>query len=234
MWSTAGTWTARRRRKSPPRSSRLQFDRHVVLHSPAQLGENVERLAEQPVALADRVIGGAVSRLLQDRGVRLDRLALPVTASVADRDGHSRGVADPLDLPRLLLADRHQAVSPWRGPDGCRLGPAVLGEGGQQDVVGLGDVGKGDRDAVKRSGQPSSSPSVSSSTARRPSMVACSGCAHIPRPAASSRRSAMPCSAHGLDSAMNLRLSSSSTYSADSRSYIQSAITPAVASYPNR
>src|SRR6476659_1755871 len=103
MWSTAGTWTARRRRKFPPRSSRLQFDRHVVPHSPAQLGENVERLAEQPVALADRVVGGAVGRLLQDRGLRLDRLAFRVTASVADRDGHSRGGPRPSGAVSLAV-----------------------------------------------------------------------------------------------------------------------------------
>ena len=62
---------------------RLQFDRDVLVHAAAQLGEEVERLADQAVALADRVVGGAVGRLVQDGGGGLDRLALGLAAAVA-------------------------------------------------------------------------------------------------------------------------------------------------------
>ena len=112
----------------PPRS--LEKKLNVLPSSPYRLP-----IASYVAPLADlcRIVGG-----------RLDRLTLGVTASVARGDGHARGVADPLDLPGRLLRDRHQAVTGGRGPDGRRLGPAVLGERGQQDVLGLGDVGEGD------------------------------------------------------------------------------------------
>ena len=51
-----------------------------------------------------------------------------------------------------------------------------------------------------------------------------------PRSAASSSRSEMPRSAHGLDFRMNSATAGSKTYSAASCSYIQSSTTPAVAS----
>src|SRR5262249_61643761 len=77
---------------------------------------------------------------------------------------------------------------------------------------------------------PSSSPSSSRYTARSSSNVPASGDAHSPRSAASSSRSAMPRSAHGLDLRRNALVPESNTYEAASCSYIQSSTTPAVAS----
>src|SRR6185436_12588960 len=80
----------------------------------------------------------------------------------------------------------------------------------------------------------SRSPSLVRYTSRNRSSVSCSGLAHMPRSAASRRRSVIPRSAHGLDFSMNSRTSWSKTYDLASCSYIQSWTTPAVASYPNR
>src|SRR5262249_9201039 len=84
--------------------------------------------------------------------------------------------------------------------------------------------------AVAHESSPSSSPSSSRYTARSSSNVPSSGDAHSPRSAASSSRSAMPRSAHGLDLRRNALVSESNTYEAASCSYIQSSTTPAVAS----
>ena len=73
-------------------------------------------------------------------------------------------------------------------------------------VPGLTDVLAGAYDPPA-----SRSPSMSRKTWRSRSRVLASGSAHRPREAASSRRSAMPRSAHGLDRCMNERVCSSNT-----------------------
>lgn len=202
----------------------------------AQLTDEGEQLALDAVALDDRVVDGARLGFVEDGRGGFDGLAGRPAAQGAGRQRHPRRVADPLDLPRFLLGDDQQsipAVGVQGGPDGNRLGPAVLGEGGQQQVLRLGKVRKGrghgcqptaradaeshcagsracDSASARRT-QASRSPSVSSSTWRNPSRVSGAGCAHRPRPAASNSRSAMPCSAHGLDSVMNVRFCASRT-----------------------
>src|ERR1700733_2003471 len=102
MWSTAGISPGRPRQKSAPSGGCFQFEPDIVLHAALELAEQVEGLAEQAVAVGDRVVDGAGLGLVQDRRRALDGIALRLACSVADRQRDPRGVADPLDLPGLL------------------------------------------------------------------------------------------------------------------------------------
>ncbi len=50
-------------------------------------------------------------------------------------DGDPRSVVDALGLPRSVVGDDEQLVTVGYSPDRGRLGLAVLGEGGQQQVL---------------------------------------------------------------------------------------------------
>src|SRR5690349_7835375 len=131
---------------APRRLRHFQFEADVVVHPAAQLAEEVEHLADDAVALADRVVNGGRLRLVENGRRSLDGLAGRAAVHGAGGQRDPRGVADSLDLPRLFLGDDQEPVPSLfvqGGPDGRWLGLAVLGERSQQDVLRLGEIGEG-------------------------------------------------------------------------------------------
>ena len=110
-WSTSLNVGATLR---PPR----QFQADGALGAAAQLGEDVEDLADDAVALADRV-GRRPRCATSSSTVAIASTASPLTLPlhVADGEGDPRGVADALDLPRVLLGDHQRAVAVAGDPD---------------------------------------------------------------------------------------------------------------------
>ncbi len=140
------------------------------------------------------------------------------------RDRPARRSAFPLPRPTrpgpALPSGRSGVV---QDPVRLRGRGAAGREGHPRDDVHRGRAGRGEARVRRPGGRaaalppgtayfPSSrSPSASRYTCRSASRVSGTGCSHMPRSAASSRRSEMPCRAHGLDSRKNFWFSSSST-----------------------
>ena len=130
-------WTTRKRRNwFRGARNRLHLDGCVhLVDAAADDGLRDPPPRVPPVAPGHHVEDALGLGLGQVAGNGLDGLALDLAQCAALLDGDPRGVLDPLGLPGAVVGADQQLALVRHAPDRSRLGPAVLGEGRQKQVL---------------------------------------------------------------------------------------------------